>query len=345
MIPIINLSAARPELKEAREHPVRRLLKPVGGNDYVIEMDWSSIESFITCDRSAMWKLIYSRISKPRYALVYGRAIHRALELLYEAERNGIVPTDDAIVAQCESIFLEDPPDVGEWRTFERFIDTVQRYRSRYGNKEPFTVKQVETPFSVPLATMKVNQFLHWDYFVLTGIDDPEKKERFYVENIHVSWTGVIDLVVEEADKLWIVDHKTTSIEGDAFWRSFELSSQFLGYTWASQELLQRPVAGAIANVIYGRPMTKTGRSTDFMRRYYHYKPVHVAEWHMNIKSIIEDFVHHLVTKSFPMKTQWCSNKFGLCPYHDVCIMPPEHRLAMLMSNNYTWNRWNPLDT
>jgi len=75
---------------------------------------------------------------------------------------------------------------------------------------------------------------------------------------LHIIWSGVIDLVIAENGRLFIVDHKTTSVEGDTYWKGFQLSQQFMGYVWAAQKIINKTIDGALANVLYGRAPTKT---------------------------------------------------------------------------------------
>lgn len=370
ILPTIHLSSSTPPKPVL---PTRKLLKPLGNDEYLLEMDWSSIESYITCPRSALWKLIHSRISHPKYALVYGKIIHKALEEYYLHKMEGKSISAEALISLCEPDFHAEPPDLNEWRNFTAFTNTITRYVHKYDKEDTFEVQQVETPFSVPLTTIPVGQFLHYPRELVVaevntidkgavrdsyherngrelsganGINNASGSSRFYISKIHVMWTGVIDLIVKDQGSLWILDHKTTSIEGDSFWSAFVLSPQFLGYSWAAEQITKQPITGAIANVLYGRhPTVKgQGRSLDLMRRHFFYKPEHIAEWRTNMTDIIARFIHDLFTQTFTMNGQQCNNKFGMCPYHDVCSMLPQQRLSMLATNQYVNNIWNPLD-
>lgn len=350
----LNLSGVQTRPPQQKGEP-RYLLSHLEGDDYVLEIDWSSIQQALTCDRSAMWSLIYGRTTGKSAALTYGSAIHKGLETYY---RGGASLTE--ILASGEQEFLDYPPGLSEWRTYDSYARALTEYVKKYSIEDTFTILRnsedlpmVEQGFALPLTVIPVGEFLAFPGELICK-NPPAVIERaapsdfagglnLFVDNIHVVWTGVIDLVVKDSDQLWIVDHKTTSIEGDSYWKQYELSQQFTGYVWAASELLGQRVEGAVANVIYGRQPTKTGRGLDFLRRRYHYRDDQLGEWRQNMIWLMEDFVHNLQTGRFPMKTQWCVGKFGTCPYHDVCSLPSSARLTMLMSDQYSRNVWNPL--
>lgn len=334
----------------------RKLLHYLGNGEAELAIDNSSIEAQTTCDRSAEYKLVHSRIGDSSYALTYGGAWHKCLEDFYTARMNGTEFSLSETLARAEKIFVANPPPLGAWRTYDKLCGAFSRYVERFSKEDNFKVIKCEQAFSHPLMRVPINAPLQYPKELL--FDNPEEIDDALIsmngdiglDVIHVSWTGVIDMIVELDGERWLLDHKTTSIEGDQFWKNFELSQQFLGYHWTAEKIMDCSLKGAIANVIYGREDAKTPagiktqREKEFLRRFYHYTPEHVAEWEVNMKFIIEDFIHNLLNKRFPMKTAHCVNKYGTCPYHDVCTLTPDTRMTMLYSSQFINNVWNPLN-
>lgn len=375
--PTINLSSVvtrttqRPQTGDPL--PRKRLLEPhkdeegnVVPNEYVCCIDWSSIESFTTCDRSAMWKLVYGRIGRRGSALTFGSAIHKGLEMFYEQMADtkhygDKVMFNQAVSQAVNDIFLAEPVDALEWRTPELCLSQLYKYFTKHETDDShWRILHTEQAFRLPLCSVDVDAWsaFHQDLLLvdtpgtrstITNLphDDPDAK--FLIKRIHFLWTGVIDLIINETNQTWIVDHKTTSVEGESLWKSYELSQQFQGYLWSSRELGINP-AGIIANVIYSRPPAKSESaqkaqaSKAFLRQRYFARGDRIDEWKVNMCNILQDFTHHLVTGAFPMKTQWCTGKFGTCPYHDVCSLPPESRFTMLNTSQYEDNNWSPLN-
>lgn len=330
---------------------IRKLLKSMddGSDDYILEIDWSSLESFLSCKRSTLWKLIYSRSTYQTPALTYGSAIHSALEVYYRHMTlfPGDEPPLDQMFMAGEAHFLQAPPPVGEWRDYNQFTVNIQKYLKEEKLKPLYPLKlsgspAVELPFAFPLGEITLNTLCPFDKSLVV-LDSPDDKP-FHINKVQIVWTGIIDLITSANEQIWITDHKTSSVAGDSLFKGFELSQQFRGYQWATEKLLGRPITGAIANVLAGRKPTKTGVSFELLRRYYPYPRHRIEEWPHNILLLVGDLLHSLTSNSFPEETQWCINKFGMCPFFDVCAEAPEDRMMLLHSDLYCDNVWNPID-
>lgn len=349
------------DLSEVQTHikpqgKVRKLLKrsASGPDDYILEIDWSSLESFLVCKRSTLWKLVLSRSTYQTPALTYGSACHAALEVYYRSVAMGLDPADPSLLAEMfhagERCFMQAPPPTGEWRDYNQFCVNIQKYLKEESTK-PLIPKiingspAVELPFAVPLAEMLD---LHKTFVFPPSVlveDETNDAGYLFVRHLTVVWTGIIDLVNEQNGQTWITDHKTSSVAGDSLFKGYELSQQFRGYQWAAEKLLGYEIHGVVANVLAGRKPTKTGKSFELLRRFYPYPRHRIDEWPSGVIALIEDFIHALTTGKFPEETQWCVGKYGTCPYFDVCSEPPELRHLMLSSDRYCDNVWQPLDS
>lgn len=362
LLPSISLPQTE---KKANQLPKRKLLKHLSGNDYCLEIDNSTLELMMNCDRRFQHGVIAGRIpagaSSP---LVYGSAVHSALEKLYRDDCRDIKELYKVIAPHFE----ESPPAEGEWRTLETCVDTIQKYLNKYPS-EPFApllseaqiddtdvieaTKMVEVPFAIPLTVIPVNNQLAFTWAELVGhssvIPDDENC-KFVVDNLHIVWTGKIDIIAEQDNRLGIVDHKTSSVVTDAYWKGFELSQQFMGYWWSAEKLLGREISWALVNCIKGGPLAKTPETRRkhelemFQRRYYYYRRDQIDNWPNDVIALCEDLVHRLIEGFFPKKTTHCVAKFGLCPFHPVCTEKPEHQEIILNSNLYSDATWNPLN-
>jgi hypothetical protein len=297
-------------------------------------IDNSSLEHFTTCARSAEYYLVERREpSYHRSALSFGGLIHKALEVFYlnggaEGDFNSFLK---AIYEMADKHFDTHPTEDGDFRTKEKFLDTMISYWTAAEtdhfkilsiNEEPF----VEKYFQLPLGSVEFNG----------------EYNGKPLKNIDVFWTGRIDMIVEMDGKFWILDHKTTSIMGETFFADFVNSSQAKGYVWAAQQLLQKPVEGFYLNAIATRKPSKTGIPFQRETKRYPYDPEHISEWEFNTLTLVSDFLSHLTREYFPMETKWCVGKYGKCKYFDVCSLPPSQREVTLYSNLYTDVTWNP---
>lgn len=332
----------------------RRLLKPLASHpdEYVLSLDNSSMEKFNTCPRAAEYYLIERREAPLSSALVFGQAFHKALELYYTGKG------DDGMEAIYKH-FQQSPPAFADWRTADLCCTSYEKYQQRYPLcQEPFRIPRigpdgyesedgelaVELPFQVPIgSTLVEDTFKRPAHKLIEGRTDDEFP---YIKRIHFVWTGKIDLIAITPDGLWWVhDHKTSSIGGPSYTKQFYLSQQMLGYTYAGQRVLHHPIRGLHLNAVICRKPTKTGVGFDYVRERIHYTKFQLEEFVKNISAIVDEIINQLVEGLFPMKTAWCTGKYGTCTYFDACNLDSdEQKLIYLQSDNFDPVTWSPLD-
>jgi PD-(D/E)XK nuclease superfamily len=339
------------ELPNAHPPPpkgaLRELLTPLPEDgEYLLSIDNSTLEGYERCPTFTLYKFVYRRQAHARNAsLTAGGAVHKAIEL----QLKGFSPEQqDAGIVQY---FLDNPTALDEYRTPPYIMEVMRHYRERCAFPDyALTVLGdppiIERGFELPLGVIDVN----------TEIRLPDWPEPRLVKRIHVAWSGKIDAVADIMYGHRIVDHKTTSIAGDYYFLQFPLSHQTIGYTWAARQLFpELGIKGVCINTIFMRkPLNGASSLTSkgprggepalqFLRLFYDYSEERTREWVANCMMIIEDMVHCLVRNFYPMYTHHCVNKYGRCPYHDVCTLdtvPSRHR--MLSSEQFEDVTWSP---
>jgi hypothetical protein len=351
--------------------PVRKMFHWQPDGSLLFRVDWSSIESLLSCNRSAQYKLVHSRQSGSRAALTFGAAIHAGLEIWYRNKHLiGVETTCEDLLSRCysaiESTFAESPPSTfsPDYRTSDYAIQSFHSYINHYKDEilTPFTHQDkplVEFSFSFPLgkSELPINVFRDWGYGTLTNDKEQEEWAAQYHKlgsiPVTIEWSGIVDMLAEVNGSLYVVDHKTTSILSQDFFDGFEIAMQPVGYFSAVRAAFpDLPIKGFLANVLACRKpvaaVTKSGRPTtskpfEALRRQYNYSDWHVEEFKRDALALIEELFANLTNNYFPRKTTWCVGKYGKCPFFDVCALPPEQRMSMLMSDNYTNNTWRPV--
>lgn len=320
--------------------PTRKLLRHLDGDDYVMNIDWTSISSFLECPRKGFWSLILSRSSYPGPALAFGSAVHAGLEEWY-------IRSDENSMLNSASEYLNKyPVPPGEWRDQVQLDRTLKAYIKRYPTEQFEHDKvMVERPFSIPLGEIQVDELCQFDKDLV--VFNSTDKGPFHIANVHVQWTGIIDLFLRSTQgKRWVMDHKTTSIAGPTISMNYEISQQLVGYSWAAEELLQEEIEGCILNLIIGRKPTKTGVAIDFERYFFSFGKTRKANWKIDMLSHCQSLLSYLTSPgfSFPENTLSCVRKFGVCAYHRVCTQDEEQdKMALVMSDIYCNNVWDPL--
>jgi hypothetical protein len=166
-------------------------------------------------------------------------------------------------------------------------------------------------------------------------------------EQITIMYSGRIDLVVEEDQQYYVVDHKTTSMLGDQFFKGLGVSPQMLGYCEGLERTLGLQCSGFIVNALRVPSPKKRSElefsSADFQRLKIYLNPGQLIEWDRNITALIEEMLWHHSRDYMPQKKTHCVNKYGLCQYFDVCEVPTENRPLLLNSGMFVDNDWSPL--
>lgn len=358
--------------------PIRKMFHWQPDGSLLFRVDWSSIESLLSCNRSAEYKLVHSRQSGSRAALTFGAAIHSGLEIWYRNKHKvgtfedaaGELLTSEALLSRCysaiESTFAESPPShfSPDYRTSDYAIQSFYSYITHYRDEilTPFTYQDkplVEFSFSFPLgqSSLPTTIFEAWGFGTLTNDETKERAHNpatnVFSVPVRIEWSGIVDMLAEVNGSLYVVDHKTTSILSQDFFDGFEIAMQPVGYFSAVRAAFpDLPIKGFLANVLACRKpvaaVTKSGRPTtskpfEALRRQYNYSDWHVEEFKRDALALIEELFANLTNTYFPRKTTWCVGKYGKCPFFDVCALPPEQRMSMLQSDNYTNNTWRPV--
>lgn len=331
--------------------PQRKLLQPSPDHpdDYILEMDYSSVSNFLSCPRSAENYSILSRESNgPSSATDFGKLFH-----LCEEERLKHGWSEATKAKQFELIeqhFLTHPVSPSDHRTAERMIAVLDRYNKIYNETTPDgwpgKVQEVEVPFKVPLCTVAVNAELPYPQGQICTIDAiPSLTKGLPVRNIHCIYTGRIDATLSDSNLSWVVDHKTASRGGSQFVEAFRLSRQTLGYTWAASKIFDQPFAGLILNAIVIKTPTKLlFNNTDYERHSFFYSQDLLDEWEEGMRHILSDFVHCLARGYFPQSARSFISPCAMCDYQENCTLPKAQRGADLASDLYRNVTWNPMD-
>lgn len=357
MLDPLSLSIPLPHSDPTPSHPSgppRRLLQPSPDHpdDYILEIDNSSLEQFTVCKKKYSNYAIHSReAQRDQSALLFGGLFHSCEELRLQ---HGLTP--EVISRQREIVqthFLSHPVAPDDHRTADRMITVLNHYNTFYAeDRWPERVlvwqehKFLERAFKCELCTIPINAELT-HYWHKDLVINSQELKKIHVRNLHILWTGRIDLILQDSHGLWVVDHKTSSMGGREFEEAFRLARQTVGYAWAAQQILRAPILGCQINAVIIRALAKTARATspreEFNRFTYHYSQDRIDEWFCDIKLILTDLATSLLSGSFPMTgPKSFKSPCVYCDYHTNCQLPRASRLADLASDLYRDVTWNP---
>jgi hypothetical protein len=330
------------------------------GQSLTLRLDWSSLQAFSDCNKKGKYLLVDAITGAKSPALVFGAAVHAGLETLYNTPDRHNDPTLPARISLAiqEEFDLNPVSLFDDYRTADFAMEVMRQYMEHYKAEvmQPVTfndTKLVEFGFSFPIGEVSIDSDMFEQYGYGTLTNDA-KKESVWVSNCKlgdtfrylpciIEWTGVVDLVTQIDNQIWVCDHKTTSILSSDFTDGFEMAPQPIGYLSAINKLLPTPAAGFMLNGLICRKQTKTGKGIEFTRRFYTYEDWQYTEWTSDILMLIEEFLNNLSTQNFPGRRNSCLMKWGKCPYFDTCSLNPSVRHLHINSGVYTRNIWKPV--
>jgi len=357
--PLSTFSIELPRCDSRPVYPTRKLLQPSSTHpdDYVLEIDYSSVSKFLECPRAYENYAIRSReADRDHSATDFGKLFHECEELrLLHGFTDAVTERQRELVIEH---FLHHPCSPTDHRTAERMLSVLKLYNERYaqdGWDRKVVMhegeKFVERPFKIELCTVPVNGTLPYHFRQLVAQDHfnvreytTDMNDNLKVRSLHIIFTGRIDAALHDSNLIFVMDNKTSSMGGRQFEEAFYLSLQTRGYTWALQKILGQPVAGLIMNALVIKPPTKAVQNnTELTRHTYFYSQESLDEWKQNMDAHVSDLVHSLVRGYWPQTARSFKSPCGGCDYHSNCVLPPAQRPADLASALYRDVTWNPI--
>lgn len=183
-------------------------------NNQPRQITYSMFTAWLSCRQKFDYR--YNQCIVPRenaVALAFGSAVHAGLETWFKSH------DIDKAVEMADRSDLSDTDRV-------KATELVRGYWEKYP-RESFTVIDIEREFSTPLINPK------------TGC--PSKTWEL---------AGKVDGIIEQNGELYILEHKTTSKADDDYFNRVEIDMQLAFYAIAIQQVLERPVVGALYDVI-----------------------------------------------------------------------------------------------
>lgn len=148
---------------------------------------------------------------------------------------------------------------------------------------------------------------------------------------------GHLDRVVEFADRLYVMDQKTTGgTVGPYYFRQFDLSNQMSLYTWAGKITLHSPISGVIIDAAQ-----IALNFTRFERAITTRTAPQLEEWFLSARYTISQAHRASDSGHWPRNYTSCGN-YGGCPFTILCSSTPSIRKNYI-ETEYTKRIWDPL--
>ncbi len=282
-----------------------------------IVVDNMALQQFRNCFMQGYYRIIRGlvpRDERPRTPLLFGQAVHLALEHYYKGA------TPEATIKVFEDYFRPHETMEDDLRTMETGRSLLRAYFKQV--RDEFEVVEVERPFRVTLA------------------------EDDHGEPL-VEYAGRLDLVIRwsSTGRLRIMEHKTTSRLGRFIQ---DPNNQGMGYMWGAAKLYPDEEVEAIVFNFLG--VYKTGgkrpsryeEGTAFKRVPAYYSKQRLIQWQLHTVALLHDITTAQERGIFWTNTVSCSLYNGECPYIPLCVAETEKERDTLIEEAYEHSPWTP---
>ncbi len=307
-----------------------------------VRINSSSLSIILSCPRKAYYTLHRNLRSRSEAAaLVFGSAIHKALEVFYSHPRTArtIPPRFKEIsdllafnpdAAEEQTHFLYDAikafvaaaaplaalPD-GDKRSIPNGIWILQEYFKSYIN-DPYVIYRDENG---PVTERTAEAVLH---------EEP---------GLRIILFGTIDAVLQhELNKNVLpTDHKTTSRLGSDFFNRLKPNHQYTGYLFLAQKVLGLETDEFMVNGIEvkEKPKTARGKGVSFSRQPTKRNETDMQEFKDAVIWATKSYLQWADTNNWPIGNVDACTMWGGCNYLEVCSAPDKLRENLLDAKYY----------
>jgi len=272
-------------------------------------------------------------------ALGFGSCLHEGLATWYKTH------DVSATLYAINDKWPEGMP-VDDFRTKEKCLTVMAEYIKNYPTETWSVVGAPDHPVVEVPFTLDTGMFLP------CAMCGQVERQQTSVENVlgrfdgicavckenreAIEYGGIYDMLIEFGGKLFVVDHKTTSMMGSGYFRQFKPNNQMTGYIWAASKLSGQAVSGALINAV---GIYKVGK-TKFEREITSRSPIAIDTWLQDVYTECCNIQYHKIHGHWPKRTNACT-LYGLCEYHSVHELDHPAEQEKLLEMSYVRDKWD----
>jgi len=307
------------------------------GSQTLVRINSSSLSVIQACPRKAKYVLHEKWQAKAKSpALVFGSAIHKALEVFYawpKAVRE--IPENFVAHADLMAHGHAEPEKHFLYDAIAAFVRAAEPLRAL-----PDTDKR-SIASGVWLLGHYFKTYIADAYTTYIDADGPVTERQFCVPLmedgvLRIELHGQIDLVLrnEATGEILPGDHKTSSQMGSDFFNRVKPNHQYTGYLYGAQQALGIDSENFMVNGIgtKAKPLTARGGPPTFTRQITKRTPEDIAEFKAAIWEATTSYLRWLDSDVWPIGSVDSCALWGGCGFLDVCSAPNSLRQNILES-------------
>lgn len=321
-------SVSVPLERPKRMLEIKKQVNPENGRPQtIVNINFSSLDVIQTCKRKAEYSLIRGlRSNAESEALIFGTAIHKALEAWYLLPREKReLSAKDWEIAQT---FISGAQDTND---FEGALGALKAFALKAA---PLRALGEENKRSV-MNGLKILRayFKHYLDDGLEVVHDErgpiiERDVEFMLakrpdDSLIVNYFGTIDAILRDtvSGQVFVADHKTTHALGADFYNRINPNFQYTGYVLAARQCLGIHTDTFMVN---GIQVVKTKQ--EFSRQFTRRTEEDFIELSHAVTRAVDELITCEETGFYPMNTPSPCAMYGGCQYLPICSLPANMR-------------------
>lgn len=292
-----------------------------------VRINASSLSIIQSCPRKAFYLLHEGwrpRSGSP--ALIFGTAIHKALEVFYgHGSRERDIPTNFEEHATLIGRGYDAPEAHFLYDAVTAFVEKA----------EPLRMLPDDDKHSIPSGIWVLSHYFKTyinDHYVIHTDEKGPVVERTFEwplwsdDTLEIVLFGTIDFALrnEATGEILVGDHKTASQLSSEFMARVKPNHQYTGYLIGAHNVLGVSGENFLVNGIEkkARPKTSRGGPPRFIRQITRRDSNDFAEFHFVIREAVESYLRWLERGTWPLGPVDSCAMWGGCTFLDVCSAP-----------------------
>ena len=325
------------EIKQDEGPKQMLIMEKKANGGWLIKINPSSLTLLQTCPKKSYYSLYKNLVPLKRSdAVLFGSAIHKALEIYYSAprEKRRVPPNmKDNINLMCHGQRLADESSSIIYRATRGFIecaaplaDLPNTDKRSLSNGGWLLGEYFEDRVYVPLEVM----FRDGEPLVEKLLET----EIFNSPELTIKLFGTIDaiLINRSTEQVVICDHKTSSVVGNDFYNRTKPNHQYTAYVHLAQQELGLSTENFMINCfqVKARPKTTRGKGPDFLHLITKRTPRDISDFILTTIYYVRQYISWVEEDFFPYgPVDACAN-YGRCSFLDVCSVPETIKESIL---------------
>ncbi len=307
------------------------------GNQTHVRINSSSLSLIQTCARKSFYLLhqgLKAKSGSP--PLIFGSAIHKALEVFYNQPRGDRdIPPDFTDHASLLAHGHEAPTKHFLYDAVNAFIKEAEPLRML-----PDTDKR-SLSSGIWVLGHYFRTYINDVYEIYSDEQGPVTERTFSVplieeSGLKIELFGTIDLVLRNSvtGEALVCDHKTTSMLGQEFFNRLRPNHQYTGYIFGGRHCLGLDTNNFLVNAIEvkARPLTARGGPPKFTRQITIRDEQDIAEFKDTVLWAVKSYLTWQGQNVWPLGEVNACAMYGGCSFLDVCSAPSSLRNNILES-------------